>query len=484
MNLKQMKNEMMLSQKTLVFSLLLVLCISILLFGGCSEKDDDDDTTTTTQASTPTFSPLAGTYDSNQNVSILTTTQGATIYYTTNGNDPSTSSNVYSNSIQVNSTTTIKAIAVKSGVLDSTISTAIYSINYSPVTNTNTITFIDIPVTGSTHAPFQMAISEVTTQQYVNFLNDALSQNLIQIGTASTTSWIVSDQNENSMIDLLGYRVIKDHNNDGIYELWEMENPLNRCMIQYDKVERKFSVVNPADVDWNIYFDSETYPNVVDEITDWAELQDFWPADAGSLEGKIKVSFYETDIHETDGSVKENITLVGHLDTEDCALPAHDEVKKWPASFISYYGAKAFADFYGYQLPSYQEYQWVGKGGYDERIYSTDDGTINRANNVYNGEPTRNGGKHKGHAQPVMKFAPNPYGLYDLGGSVTEWTRTDETEGSQYNCMAMGTGLKMTKIDGAWPRPADMCKISDCRLTEVIRGNDHFGFRVVKEKLN
>ncbi len=280
----------------------------------------------------------------------------------------------------------------------------------------SSIIFKSVPDLGG----FEMSESEVTNQQYVDFLNEALDKDLIQIDEPLATSWLVYDKDGNSMTDLLGYRVIKDHNNDGVYELWEMENPLNRSMIEHDQQKKEFSVVDPKKVNWESYFDKSVYPDVVDEITDWAELQDFWPADAEPLDGKTMVSFYENDVHEADGTIKENITLVGHLDAQDPTLPTQSEVENWPVNFISYYGAKAFADFYGYQLPSYQEYQWAGKGGYEDRIYSTDDGTINHTNSVYNGEATRNGGKHKGYAQPVMSFAPNPYGLYDLGGGVTE----------------------------------------------------------------
>jgi Chitobiase/beta-hexosaminidase C-terminal domain len=64
---------------------------------------------------TPTFSPAAGTYTSIQTVTISDSTSGATIYYTTNGSTPTTSSTHYTSPITVSSSETVKAIGTKSG---------------------------------------------------------------------------------------------------------------------------------------------------------------------------------------------------------------------------------------------------------------------------------------------------------------------------------------------------------------------------------
>ena len=77
---------------------------------------------------TPTFSPAAGVYTSAQNVTISTTTEGATIYYTTNGSTPTSSSTQYTGTIPVSTTTTIKAIAVKTSYDDSSVASATYTI--------------------------------------------------------------------------------------------------------------------------------------------------------------------------------------------------------------------------------------------------------------------------------------------------------------------------------------------------------------------
>ena len=81
------------------------------------------------QAATPTFSPIAGTYTAAQSVTISDATSGATIYYTTNGTTPTTSSSVYSSAITVSSTETLEAIATASGYTASAVATAAYTIN-------------------------------------------------------------------------------------------------------------------------------------------------------------------------------------------------------------------------------------------------------------------------------------------------------------------------------------------------------------------
>ena len=83
-------------------------------------------------AATPTFSPAAGTYTSTQSVTISDSTPGATIYYTTNGTTPTTSSSVYSGPIAVSSTETIEAIAAASGYTNSSVASATYTINATP----------------------------------------------------------------------------------------------------------------------------------------------------------------------------------------------------------------------------------------------------------------------------------------------------------------------------------------------------------------
>jgi N-acetylneuraminic acid mutarotase len=77
----------------------------------------------------PTFSVATGTYNTPQTVTISDATNGATIYYTTNGTTPNKASNVFSNSLTVSATETLKAVAVAANYKQSAVATAKYTIN-------------------------------------------------------------------------------------------------------------------------------------------------------------------------------------------------------------------------------------------------------------------------------------------------------------------------------------------------------------------
>jgi len=96
------------------------------------------------QVAMPTFNPGGGTYSGTQSVAIASATTGADIRYTTDGNTPSeTAGTLYSGPVTISKTTTLKAIAFKSGMSDSVITNATYnlpdfSIAVSPASQTVT----------------------------------------------------------------------------------------------------------------------------------------------------------------------------------------------------------------------------------------------------------------------------------------------------------------------------------------------------------
>jgi hypothetical protein len=82
-------------------------------------------------AATPAFSIATGTYIGAQTVTITDATPGATIYYTTDGTTPTTSSAVYTGSITVSAKETLEAIAMAAGYTVSAAASAAYTIQPS-----------------------------------------------------------------------------------------------------------------------------------------------------------------------------------------------------------------------------------------------------------------------------------------------------------------------------------------------------------------
>jgi len=80
-------------------------------------------------AAVPAFTPVPGTYAGSQMVTLSDATTGATIYYTTDGSTPTTSSIAYTTPITVSSSATIKAIATASNFANSAVAVGTYTIN-------------------------------------------------------------------------------------------------------------------------------------------------------------------------------------------------------------------------------------------------------------------------------------------------------------------------------------------------------------------
>jgi hypothetical protein len=84
--------------------------------------------TTKRAVATPTATPPApATFASTESVTLSTATAGADIYYTVDGSTPTTASTKYTTAISLSATTTIKAIAVKEGLIDSAVFSGTYT---------------------------------------------------------------------------------------------------------------------------------------------------------------------------------------------------------------------------------------------------------------------------------------------------------------------------------------------------------------------
>src|SRR6266481_3683663 len=117
---------------------------------------------------TPTFSPGGGTYTGSVTVTISDSTIGATIYYTTDGSTPTTSSAVYSSALTFTQTTTLNAMAAATGMTNSAVASATYTVQQQQQVATPTFS----PAGGTYTGSVTVTISDFTNGATIYYTTD------------------------------------------------------------------------------------------------------------------------------------------------------------------------------------------------------------------------------------------------------------------------------------------------------------------------
>jgi hypothetical protein len=166
------------------------------------------------QVATPTFSVAAGTYTSAQSVTISDGTSGATIYYTTNGTTPTTSSSKYTAPIAVSSTETLEAIAVATGSTNSAVASATYTITAPQSPSTSIINYPNgfashpsqiVPINGSSFSGSTVLL----TNGSVHAGNNVWASTPVNVQKFTTTfNWTFNCTGNSDCGDGMGFIII------------------------------------------------------------------------------------------------------------------------------------------------------------------------------------------------------------------------------------------------------------------------------------
>lgn len=115
----------------------------------------------------PTFNPAEGTFFNSVEVALACETEGATIYYTLDGTNPTDASTEYTEAIHITETTTVKAIAIKNAASSEVVS-ATYTISNIETVATPVIT----PEAGNYNTPQQITITCETDEALIYYTTD------------------------------------------------------------------------------------------------------------------------------------------------------------------------------------------------------------------------------------------------------------------------------------------------------------------------
>lgn len=181
----------------------------------------------------------------------------------------------------------------------------------------------------------------------------------------------------------------------------------------------------------------------------------------------------------------------------------HKADGRLPVLNISWNDAKAYADWLSqrtgklYRLPSEAEFEYALRGGTTTRYWWGNGTPSHPVENLTGSGDRSRSGRRWSHAfrgyrdgywgpAPVMSFAANPFGLYDINGNVSEWVQDcwhdsylrAPVDGSAW----LNPGCRARVVrGGSWGSSPDQVRSAYRQGAEGNVRSGRVGFRVLRE---
>lgn len=177
--------------------------------------------------------------------------------------------------------------------------------------------------------------------------------------------------------------------------------------------------------------------------------------------------------------------------------------ERLPVINVSWNDARAYVDWLSqrtgkkYRLASEAEFEYGLRAGSTTRYWWGDDTPTSRVENLTGGNDRSGSGRRWSNAfngykdgfwgpAPVMSFTPNAFGLYDMGGNVSEWVADcwhDNYIRAPRNAEAWvnpGCGRRVIR-GGSWGSAPEMVRSAYRQGAAADLRSARVGFRVVRE---